>query len=160
MLDDLRELYQEVILDHGKRPRNLRRLDAATGQAHGDNPLCGDTVTIYLAVDDAKVIQDVSFEGHGCAISIASASMLTELLRGRPAADAMVLFSAFHKLCTGAADDAETALAGERADLHDGLDKLAVLSGVRDFPSRVKCATLAWHTMQAALEGQQQVSTE
>ncbi len=160
MLDDLRELYQEVILDHGKRPRNLRRLDTATGHAHGDNPLCGDTVTIYLVVDDANVIQDVSFEGHGCAISIASASMLTELLRGRTATDAVALFNAFHKLCTGAADDVEAALAGDHADLHDALDKLTVLSGVRDFPSRVKCATLAWHTMQAALEGQQQVSTE
>ena len=160
MLDDLRELYQEVILDHGRRPRNLRRLDDATGEAHGDNPLCGDTVTIYLSVDTDDVIQDLSFEGNGCAISIASASMLTELLRGRTAADAAALFAAFHKLCTGAADDAEAALAGGDQHLRDALDKLTVLSGVRDFPSRVKCATLAWHTMQAALAGQDDVSTE
>ena len=159
MLDDLRDLYQEVILDHGKRPRNLRKPDDATCQADGVNPLCGDHVTVYLKVDPADVIQDAAFEGRGCAISVASASMLTELLRGRPVADAQVLFDAFHKLCTGDAD-ADTALPPGRDDLRDALDKLAVLSGVRDFPSRVKCATLAWHTMHAALAGEAQVSTE
>ncbi len=159
MLDDLRDLYQEVILDHGKRPRNLRKPDDATCHADGVNPLCGDHVTVYLTIDDANVIRDAAFEGRGCAISVAPAAMLTELRKGRTATDAEVLFEAFHKLCTGEAEP-DTALPPGHDDLRDALDKLAVLSGVRDFPSRVKCATLAWHTMHAALAGEAQVSTE
>lgn len=159
MFDDLRDLYQEVILDHGKRPRNLRKPDDVTCHADGVNPLCGDQVTVYLKVDDNNIIQDAAFEGRGCAISVASASMLTELLKGRTADEAEVLFEAFHKLCTGEAE-VDTALPPGHDDLRDALDKLAVLSGVRDFPSRVKCATLAWHTMHAALAGEAQVSTE
>ena len=154
MLDDLRELYQEVILDHGKRPRNFRHPDDANREAHGNNPLCGDRLVVFLKVDDKGVIQDAAFEGRGCAISTASASMMTEMLKGKTADQAHRLFEAFHQLCTS--DD-----PGEvPADLADDLEKLQVLSGVRQFPMRVKCATLAWHTMNAAMAGDGAVSTE
>lgn len=135
---DLRDLYQEVILDHNKRPRNFRAMDGATAHAVGHNPLCGDQVTVWVAVRDG-VVQDVSFQGSGCAISTASASVMTEVLRGKPADEVERLYHTFHELVTGG--DVDT----------DGLGKLAVFAGVGQYPARVKCASLAWHTLHAAL---------
>jgi nitrogen fixation NifU-like protein len=145
---DLRELYQEVIFDHYKRPRNFRRLSGADYSAEGHNPLCGDQITVYLKTKDG-VIEDVSFEGSGCAISTASASLMTEVLKGRTLAEVERLFADFHGMVT----DAESVS-------HPELGKLEVLSGVREFPARVKCATLAWHTLNAALQHQVSVTTE
>jgi nitrogen fixation NifU-like protein len=155
MLDELRELYQEVILDHGKHPRNFRAVEDASAHAHGHNPLCGDQLTVYLKVDDQGIVQDASFVGKGCAISVASASLMTELVRGKPRAEVERLFDAFHRLCTTDENGAQTATG-----LEDEMERLQVLSGVRAFPVRVKCATLAWHTMSAALHGQTDVTTE
>lgn len=152
MLDELRDLYQEVILDHGKNPRNFRHPDDANRTAHGFNPMCGDTLFIYLKVDDQGVIQDCSFMGKGCAISTASASLMTEILKGKKEDEARTLFERFHQLCT----EDPSAEASE----DDDMERLEVLSGVREFPVRVKCATLAWHTMSAALDGQEEVTTE
>ena len=150
MSADLRELYQEVILDHGRRPRNFRKLDDGARKAEGYNPLCGDKVTIYATVQNG-VIQDAAFQGSGCAISTAAASVMTELVKGKSRAQADQLFRSFHALVTGNAPAAPTA----------DLGKLAVFAGVREFPTRVKCATLAWHTLQAALKGEHDtVSTE
>src|SRR5262245_8491682 len=146
-MSDLRDLYQEVILDHGKRPRNFRHPADANRTAKGDNPLCGDKVTIYLKLSDKGVIDDVAFEGRGCAISTASASLMTELLKGKTEAKANALFGAFHQMCT------EDTPADIDKSLEDEFDRLQVLSGVRNYPMRVKCATLAWHTMKAALVG-------
>jgi nitrogen fixation NifU-like protein len=142
-MPDLRELYQEVILDHHKRPRNFRRPEDANKHADGFNPLCGDKVTVFLRLEDG-VIRDIAFEGSGCAISTASASMMTEALKGKTEAEANGIFARFHDLVTG-----------KRAGGLDGseLGKLEVFTGVRDYPVRVKCATLAWHTMRAALTG-------
>jgi len=154
-MSDLRDLYQEVILDHGKRPRNFRHPADANREAKGDNPLCGDKVTIYLKLSDKGLIEDLAFEGRGCAISTASASMMTEILKGKTEAEAEALFGAFHRMCT--TDDEPTV----SATLQDDFDRLQVMSGVRHYPMRVKCATLAWHTMKAALEGADQpVQTE
>ena len=152
MLDELRELYQEVILDHGKDPRNFRRPDNANREAMGHNPLCGDRLVVYLSVDEHDLVQDAAFLGNGCAISVASASMMTEIVRGKTRAQAEALFHRFHHMCTSDAADGE-------ADDED-IDRLKVLSGVRQFPVRVKCATLAWHTLEAALKGQDEISTE
>ena len=160
MIDpQLRDLYQEVILDHGRNPRNCRRPEHATCEARGNNPICGDRVTVYLELDDTGVIRDAAFEGRGCAISMASASMMTELLKGKSKPDAEALFRSFHALCTGADDDEQETEAG--AD-PEAMERLQVLAGVRDFPVRVKCATLPWHTMQAAVRGQSadEVTTE
>ena len=154
MLDDLRELYQEVILDHGKRPRNFRDVEDATAHAHGANPLCGDQLVVYLKVDEDGRIDDVSFVGNGCAISVASASMMTELVKGRTVGDAKAMFERFHQMCTGEDSDDDSTL------LEDDLEKLNVLSGVRAFPVRVKCATLPWHTLNAAIDGQDEATTE
>ncbi len=151
-MDDLRDLYQEVILDHGKNPRNFRHPDDCNRQAEGDNPLCGDQLTVYLKLDADGTVADVAFEGRGCAISMASASMMTEMVQGRSEADARSLFDKFHKLVTGHEDNIDGDV--------DNLDKLIALSGVRGFPMRVKCATLAWHTMTAAMDGEQSVTTE
>lgn len=137
-MSDLRDLYQEVILDHNKRPRNFRVIEPATHHADGHNPLCGDRVTVYVAVEDG-VIKDVAFQGNGCAISTASASLMTEALKGKTVGEFKHLFTGFHNVVTG---------SGEA----DNLGKLTILAGVRDYPSRVKCATLAWHTLQAALD--------
>ncbi|MEO3429990.1 Fe-S cluster assembly sulfur transfer protein SufU [Pelagibius sp. CAU 1746] len=156
MDDLLRDLYQEVILDHGKHPRNLRHPEDANRQARGYNPLCGDQVTIYLVEDENGRIADVAFEGKGCAISMASASMMTEVLRGKTEAEARRLFGDFHRLCTEDGFTLEQAAAEDR----EALERLQVLSGVRAFPVRVKCATLAWHAMTAALDGENQVTTE
>lgn len=154
MLDDLRELYQEVILDHGKSPRNFGDVEDATCHAHGANPLCGDQLVVYLKIDDSKKIEDVSFVGKGCAISVASASMMTELVKGKTVDEAKSMFSRFHEMCTG--DDSADATGL----LEDDLEKLNVLSGVRAFPVRVKCATLPWHTLSAAIDGKDEASTE
>ncbi|HQR53059.1 MAG TPA: SUF system NifU family Fe-S cluster assembly protein [Burkholderiales bacterium] len=145
---DLRELYQEVIFDHYKRPRNFHALAGADCHAEGHNPLCGDRVTVYLKTRDG-VVEDVSFEGSGCAISTASASLMTEVLKGKSLAEVERLFTGFHAMVTDAA-----------AGAHPELGKLEVLSGVREFPARVKCATLAWHTLNAALHKQDTVTTE
>ncbi len=154
MFDDLRDLYQEVILDHGKSPRNFRELDGATCHARGDNPMCGDRIEVFLAVGDDGVIEDMSFTGRGCAISVASASMMTEMLRGKTLDEAKRMFDGFHEMCTGGSQDALAEVD------EDAADRLQVLSGVREFPMRVKCATLAWHTMNAATAGRNEVSTE
>ncbi len=151
---ELRELYQEVILDHGKAPRNFGRPEGATCESNGHNPLCGDTVTVYLRLRD-DIIEDVGFEGRGCAISIASASMMTELLKGKSLEEVKAMFSRFHQLVT---DD---EVAGESNFEDKEFEKLMVLAGVREFPMRVKCATLAWHTMNAAVQGGgKEVTTE
>ncbi|HYM09757.1 MAG TPA: SUF system NifU family Fe-S cluster assembly protein [Bryobacterales bacterium] len=148
-MSDLRQLYQEVILDHNKKPRNFHKMEDANRHAEGYNPLCGDKITVYLKLEDG-VVKDISFEGSGCAISTASASMMTAALKGKTTAEAEALFEKFHRMLTGRPD------AGG-ADL----GKLAVFSGVCEFPIRVKCATLAWHTVHAALEGAgEPVSTE
>jgi len=148
-MSDLRSLYQEVILDHSKKPHNYRVMDNADREADGYNPLCGDRVRIYLKLDGDR-ISDVSFRGSGCAISTASASILTDTLKGKTQAEADALFETFHDLVTG-------------KDLANGessvLGKLAVFSGVSEFPARVKCATLAWHTMRSALAGNPEVTS-
>jgi nitrogen fixation protein NifU and related proteins len=147
-MSELRELYQEVILEHSKHPRNYGALDSANHKAEGFNPLCGDHFTIYADVKDGT-IHDLSFEGTGCAISKASASMMTQSLKGKSAVEAEELFTRFHDLVTG------------RGGSADAVGKLAVFAGVSEFPLRVKCATLAWHALRAALRGEQQaVSTE
>lgn len=151
MISDLRDLYQEVILEHSKAPRNYRVLAAANHKAEGYNPLCGDRFTVYLELE-GDVIRDISFQGAGCAISKASASMMTQALKGKTRAQAEEFFERFHELVTGQSP------AGDAAPL----GKLAAFSGVSEFPVRVKCATLAWHTLHAALEGKSEetVSTE
>ncbi len=146
-MSDLMELYQETILDHGRHPRNTGACDPATHRAEGHNPLCGDRFTVTLNVVDGR-IEDVRFEGSGCAISTASASLMTEALKGREVSEVAPLFDAVHGLCTG-----DPHHAGD-------LGKLVVFGGVANFPMRVKCATLPWHTLKAALEGNQSVSTE
>ncbi len=149
-MHDLSELYREIIVDHSRKPRNFRAVPDASATAQGHNPLCGDRVSVQLRLDDG-VITDVAFLGAGCAISTASASLMTESLKGRTREEAEKLFESFHNLLTGKEP------AGD-------LGKLAVFSGVREFPVRVKCATLAWHTMRAALENHTEtvpaVSTE
>jgi len=159
LTDDLRTLYQEVILDHGKSPRNFRVVDNHTCKAQGNNPMCGDRVTVTARVSPAGVLEDVAFEGKGCAISIASASMMSEALAGRPVQTAHDLFSAVHDLCTGKIDT-DQAKALVSSDLTDSIDKLASLSGVRQFPVRVKCATLPWHALLSCLDGKTQTTTE
>jgi nitrogen fixation protein NifU and related proteins len=151
MSTDLRDLYQEMILDHGKRPRNFRELPGATGKAEGYNPLCGDRETVFVRVED-DTLKDLSFQGSGCAISTASASMMTERLKGKTRQEAEALFTRFHDLITG---ESESGARGPE------LEKLTVFSGVREYPVRIKCATLPWHTMRAAMNGNGQiVSTE
>ena len=147
-MSDLADLYQEVILDHNRRPRNFHALPAACHSAEGYNPLCGDRLTLYLKVAEGT-IEDVSFEGAGCAISKASASMMTDALKGRSVAEANVLFDRFHRMVTTPPDQAV-----------EDMGKLSSLAGVREFPVRVKCASLAWHTLKAALSNAQRTSTE
>ena len=144
MSEELRELYQEQILDHSRRPRNKREISGAQS-AEGYNPLCGDRATVYVALD-GDVVRDVSFVGQGCSISTASASMMTEALKGKTKAEVEALFERFHALVTAPPDQAERNAAPE-------LGKLAVFSGVCEFPARVKCASLAWHTLKSALAG-------
>jgi len=150
MFDDLRDLYQEVILDHGRKPRNFRRLENATHHARGDNPLCGDRMELFLALEEDGTIADAAFQGRGCAISMASASLMTETVRGKSPDQARKLGSAFRGLAmTGTCPECG-------ADLADDMERLSPLSGVHEFPSRVKCATLAWHTLNNALDGKQE----
>ena len=156
MFGDLRELYQEVILDHGRSPRNHRQPEDANREAHGDNPICGDRITVYLRIGEDGTIEDVAFQGRGCAISQASASMMTEIVKGRSETEARVLFENFHQLCT---DDTYDAEAHPEAD-PEAMERLQVMAGVREFPMRVKCATLAWHTMNAAMANEAEVTTE
>jgi nitrogen fixation NifU-like protein len=150
-MSDLRDLYQDVILEHSKAPRNFRELSAANHKAEGFNPLCGDHFTVYLDLEDDS-IRDISFQGSGCAISKASASMMTQVLKGKTKAEAEKVFEEFHAMVTGSA---------AKGDSQPELGKLAVFSGVSEFPVRVKCATLAWHALHAALAGETEaVSTE
>jgi nitrogen fixation NifU-like protein len=151
MNQELRELYQQVILDHNKSPRNFRKIENATQHAEGYNPLCGDHIDVYLIVEDG-IVSDVSFKGEGCAISKASASLMTTALKGKSKEEAEKLFEKFHDLVTGK--------LGDNSDIDD-LGKLAVFAGVQEFPVRVKCASLAWHTMMNALQGKsEKVTTE
>ena len=145
---DLSDLYQEVILDHNRRPRNFRVLDQPSHHAEGYNPLCGDRLMLYLKVD-GDVVTEVGFQGSGCAISRASASLMTDAVRGKPVGEVRALFERFHRMVTTAPDIAV-----------EDLGKLSVLAGVREFPVRVKCASLAWHTLKAALDRDAAASTE
>ena len=147
-MSELRELYQQVILDHNRKPRNFRRVSHPTQRAEGHNPLCGDHVSVELKVEDGT-IRDIAFQGSGCAISKASASMMTGSLQGKTTAEAEALFQRFHRMVTE--EGADTGALG----------KLTIFAGVREFPSRIKCATLPWHTVHAALVGQAEpVTTE
>ena len=149
-MSELSELYQQVILDHNKKPRNFRKLDTANHSAEGYNPLCGDQMTIYINLE-GDLVKEVGFEGSGCAISKASASMMTQAIKGKSKEEAEILFKEFHSMVTGELDH-ETE--------ENSLGNLKIFAGVREFPVRVKCATLPWHTMHAALNKQDQVSTE
>ena len=152
MDQELRELYQQVILDHNKSPRNFRLIEHPTNHAEGYNPLCGDNITVFLSVNDNRIIEDISFQGSGCAISKASASLMTSMLKGKTVDEAEKIFNKFHELVTNQ--------LGENPDI-DELEKLAVFAGVREFPVRVKCASLAWHTMIKALHNEnEKVVTE
>jgi nitrogen fixation NifU-like protein len=153
-VNDLRELYQEVILDHSKHPRHFREMPEANHQADGHNPLCGDRVTVYLHLA-GDLVEDVSFKGAGCSISTASASMMADALRGKSVDEVKALFDRFHDLVTS-----DPSHAADNLDAASELGKLAVFSGVCEFPMRVKCASLPWHTMKAALEGAAKASTE
>jgi nitrogen fixation NifU-like protein len=168
-MSDLRDLYQEVILEHSRSPRNCRRLEGATRTARGINPLCGDHLVLYLRLD-GDTIADIAFEGSGCAISKASTSMMTEALKGKTAAEAQALFAKFHKMVTalpgaappgigppgtGSGGTGPPGRAGPEADI----GKLAVFAGVAEFPVRVKCATLPWHTLRTALDGGEEPAT-
>jgi nitrogen fixation protein NifU and related proteins len=143
---DLRELYQDIILDHGRHPRNFRKIEQPTHFAHGHNPLCGDRVTVYLTLDGDR-IADVSFQGRGCAISTAAASLMTEVLKGKTVDEARALFAQFHARVTGGEP------GGLPEPLAEEAERLEPLTGVKAYPARVKCATLSWHALEAALKG-------
>ena len=149
-MSELNDLYQEVILEHNKNPRNFREIETATRTADGNNPLCGDALRVYVEMED-DLVKDVAFKGSGCAISKASASMMTQMVKGKTREEAEVLFDEFHKMVTGELDV-------EAQENH--LGKLKIFSGVLEFPARVKCASLSWHTLHAALMGEEAVSTE
>lgn len=149
-MSELSDLYQQVILDHNKNPRNFKKLENANRTADGHNPLCGDQLTVYLEMEDERV-KEVAFEGSGCAISKASASMMTQAVKGKTKEEAYKLFRDFQAMVTGELDE-ETA--------ENDLGKLKIFAGVRDYPARVKCASLSWHTVQAAIQGEESVSTE
>ena len=149
-MSELSDLYQEVILDHNKNPRNYREIENADRAADGHNPLCGDQLTVFLDLEDGRV-KDVAFIGSGCAISKASASMMTQTVKGKTREEAEVLFDEFHRMVLGEMDE-------ETEENH--LGRLKIFAGVREFPARVKCASLSWHTMNAALHGEGEVSTE
>ncbi len=148
-MNELQDLYQELILDHNRSPRNFRRIKNADGEANGYNPLCGDRVTVYVTIND-DVVSDVAFEGSGCAISTAAASLMTQSIKGKSIGEAKALFDNFRRLVT----DESVA-----SDNSPALGKLEALGGVRRFPARVKCATLVWHTLKAALDRQEQTVT-
>lgn len=150
MFEEMRDLYQEVIFDHNRNPRNFRVMEDANRKVEGFNPLCGDRLTLFLKIEDG-IIRDASFQGSGCAISTASVSLMTEIVKGKTEKEAMDLFKTFHKMTTGKDEEVNLEAVG----------KLAVLAGVREYPARVKCATLAWHTLDAALKNEEKsVSTE
>ncbi len=149
-MSELSELYQQVILDHNKKPRNFRKLESASHQAEGHNPLCGDQLTVYLDLEN-NAVKDVSFEGSGCAISKAAASMMTQAVKGKTKAEVVRLFDEFHRMVTGELDEETTP---------NHLGHLKIFAGVREFPVRVKCATLSWHTLNAAINKQASISTE
>ena len=149
-MSELSELYQQVILDHNKKPRNFHKLETANRTAEGYNPLCGDQLNVYLQLEDDQV-KDISFEGSGCAISKASASMMTQAVKGKTKKETENLFGEFHRMVTGQLDE-------DKEENH--LGHLTIFAGVREFPVRVKCATLSWHTLHAALNNQDAVSTE
>lgn len=149
-MSELSELYQQVILDHNKKPRNFRKLETANHSAEGFNPLCGDHLTVYLNLED-DAVKEISFEGSGCAISKAAASMMTQAVKGKSKQAAEKLFNEFHGMVTGEFDEESTT---------NSLGNLKIFSGVREFPVRVKCASLPWHTMHAALNNEGMVSTE
>jgi nitrogen fixation protein NifU and related proteins len=150
-MSDLRDLYQEIILDHTKHPRNHHAIEKVTHEANGFNPLCGDKVKLYVDVEEGRIV-DIGFLGTGCAISTSSASMLTEAVKGKSLEEVRVLFNGFHDLVTGKLQEPSSI---------PGLNKLVAFTGVREFPVRVKCATLVWHTLNAALEKKAQpISTE
>lgn len=149
--DSRTELYQQVILEHNKNPRNCKKLEAATHSAEGYNPLCGDHLMVYLHINDDNIIEDISFEGDGCAISKASSSMMTTNLKGKSVGEAQKIFQQFHQLVTGALNPDK--------DTHT-LGKLAIFSSIWHFPARVKCASLAWHTMNGAIENKKTITTE
>jgi nitrogen fixation NifU-like protein len=149
-MSELSDLYQEVILEHNKKPRNFHKLETANRSAEGYNPLCGDQLVVYLELED-EVVKDISFEGSGCAISKAAASMMTQSLKGKTRQEAETLFDEFHRMVTGQLDEAAVP---------HNLGRLTIFSGVRDFPARVKCASLSWHTMHAALNNEAIISTE
>ena len=152
MFDDLRDLYQEVILDHGRKPRNFRRLEDADRHAKGDNPMCGDRMELWVKLAEDGAIADAGFQGRGCAISMASASLMTETVRGKTQAEVKELGEKFRSLAmTGTCPDCGTAIADE-------MERLQVLGGVSEYPSRVKCATLAWHTLNNALDQKQEAA--
>jgi nitrogen fixation NifU-like protein len=154
MFDDLRDLYQEVILDHGRKPRNFRRLEGADRSARGDNPMCGDRMELWLKLSPEGRIADAAFQGRGCAISMASASLMTETVKGKSPEAARELGEQFRTLAmTGTCPECG-------ADLAEEMERLSPLSGVHEFPSRVKCATLAWHTLNAALSGAKEATSE
>ena len=140
MFGELRELYQEVILDHGKNPRNFGVLEQYTCTAEGNNPMCGDQLTVYIDIKD-DIVSDVSYRARGCAISIASASIMSSMIKGRTIEEVHLLFDKFHKLCTG-----------QEVEEDDDTEKLQVLSGVSEFPTRVKCATMSWHAVDSAIK--------
>jgi nitrogen fixation NifU-like protein len=149
-MSELSELYQQVILDHNKKPRNFHKLESANRSAEGFNPLCGDQLTVYVSLED-DAVKEISFEGSGCAISKAAASMMTQAVKGKSKQEAEQLFNEFHGMVTGALDEENTT---------NSLGNLKIFSGVREFPVRVKCASLPWHTMHAALNNEALVSTE
>ena len=149
-MSELSDLYQEVILDHNKNPRNFREIEDADNTADGKNPLCGDALRVYVSLD-GDTVTDVAFKGSGCAISKASASMMTQAVKGKTREDAAKIFDEFHAMVTGDLD-IETQ--------ENNLGKLRIFSGVLEFPARVKCASLSWHTLNAALHGEEEVSTE
>ena len=149
-MSELSELYQQVILDHNKKPRNFRVLEGANRVSEGLNPLCGDHLTVYMLMDEG-VVKDLSFVGTGCAISKAAASMMTQAVKGKTREEAQDLFGEFHRMVTGELDESAEP---------NHLGRLTIFAGVRDYPARVKCASLPWHTMHAALEGEDTATTE
>lgn len=149
-MSELNDLYQQVILDHNKNPRNFREISNANRRADGHNPLCGDELKVFLELEDDKV-RDVSFVGSGCAISKASASMMTQMVKGKSLAEAEMMFDEFHRMVLGELDEESE---------ENSLGKLKIFAGVREFPARVKCASLSWHTLHAALNNEEAVSTE
>ncbi len=154
LFDDLKDLYQEVILDHGRKPRNFRRLDSPDATARGDNPMCGDRMELFVSYAPDGRIGDAAFQGRGCAISMASASLMTETVKGKTRDEAREMSEKFRGLAmTGACAECGGAIAEE-------MERLMPLAGVHEFPSRVKCATLAWHTLNAALDGAKEASSE